>query len=139
MKVVYNIFDDVGHNLIIFFYRGNLDPIDNENKQKVRKDISLPTRRSKHRGNSIHGDEAENTNGQLPDISDNHVQGVCEKLAHSEEAELQEIIYSQRKDLKSHLRRFVCNLLSHLLWTRRNQFSLLPQKAHQLHLLQVRC
>lgn len=65
-----------------------MDPIDNAKKQKESKDISLPTRRSKSHGNSMHGDEAGNTNDRLPDILDDHVQGVHEKLAHFEEAEL---------------------------------------------------
>ena len=40
---------------------------------------------------SIHGDEVDDTNDQLLDISNHHVQGVCEKLAYSGEAKLQEV------------------------------------------------
>ena len=42
-----------------------LDSTENEKKQKARKDISVPNRRSQCLGKSIHGDEFENTNDQL--------------------------------------------------------------------------
>jgi hypothetical protein len=70
MKVVYNMFNDVGHisfdtNLISFmFYRGKLDSTENEQKQRESKDILLPTHRSQNIGKSIHVDEYDNTNDQ---------------------------------------------------------------------------
>ena len=92
MIVVYTLFDDVGHlyfhsNLIFFlFYREKVDSTQNDKKQKASKGNLSLARRSLCLGGLVHGEDFNNTNDQLPDIShdDDHVQAVIdEELVYS--------------------------------------------------------
>ena len=57
-----------------------LDSTKNDHqKQNASKEKSLPSHRRKRLGRSIHEDEVNDTNDQLPHISDDNVQKFSEK------------------------------------------------------------
>ena len=65
---------------IFFPYRGMLDSTKNDHeKQNESKEKFLPARRIQHLGRSIKKDEANDTNDQIPHISDHNVQYFSEK------------------------------------------------------------
>ena len=69
-----------------------LDSTKNDHqKQNASKEKSLPARRSQRLGRSIHEDEVNDTNDQLPHISDDNVQDLYEKVASSGESGLQDL------------------------------------------------
>ena len=89
MMYAINAFDS---NWQFFPYRGMLDSTKNDHhKQNLRKEKSLLARRSKHLVRSIHEDEVNDTNDQLPHILDDNVHDFYEKVASSGELGLRDI------------------------------------------------
>ena len=66
-------------------------------KQKASKEKSFPSHRSQCLSISIHKDEANDTNDQIPHISYHHVQYFYEKLPYSGQSCLRELYLKFKK------------------------------------------
>jgi hypothetical protein len=74
-----------------------LDSTQNEQQQKASKDTLFLACRSLCLGGSIHGDDADNTNDQLPNISHDHLQDSIEKMVYFGEADLREFYFKLKQ------------------------------------------